>query len=221
MQLNLARNLKTKVKWSLQNLLLPLVIGCVYSAPALAQAKTSPLAISAPNWSQPIQVSSELPPVSSGEQCEQDGNYFAGGDSFVPWPWGKEIAFPWNEMQGTWKVQTESLTVYFSFKIVGTTNEIRQLQVTEHENRTCRVVASGSGYESNKVLRALLRSADSDTPSVFLIRGFRTADVPCLEFPIDQTQVFVVSVRDISVNKSSHYMITKVSSAINQCPIEE
>ncbi len=143
-------------------------------------------------------------------------------DRFIPWPWGKEIAIPWSEIQGTWRIDSEDRKSYFSFKVLNSEHEeFRQLQVTELAARSCEQVSIGLGYEAENVVKAVLRKPETVQRQVFALRGFNTADVPCLVLPGAQEKVMVVSLSSPGAIASDHYMISKISPQQNDCPIEE
>ncbi len=181
---------------------------------ALTAGLTAGLIFIAPN--------SALAFKQSYSQISKECSTRVFGDRFIPWPWGKEIDIPWTEMQGTWRIESESHKSYFSFKVVDAEHqEFRQLQVTELSARTCQKVSSGLGWEADNVVKAVLRTDGSPERQVFALRGFNTADVPCLSLPQEQQRVMVVSLRNMTAIESDHYMISKISSSQNDCPIEE
>lgn len=71
------------------------------------------------------------------------------------WPWGAELPFPWKGIQGTWVARIEGETIYFRFVTVRSSQGFNQLQVTQHDER-CRVMANGAGYETDRVVKALM-----------------------------------------------------------------
>ena len=72
------------------------------------------------------------------------------------WPWGSEMPFPWNGIKGTWVAQGEGASTYFTFKKVRMPDGGNQLQVKQYETSTCKLLASGVGYEEDRVVKAVL-----------------------------------------------------------------
>lgn len=68
-----------------------------------------------------------------------------GGGSH-PWPWGLEIPFPWNDVQGIWKVENQGQVYYFGFRRV----EQQRLFITQFDASRCVILGSGPGYIRTK-----------------------------------------------------------------------
>jgi hypothetical protein len=96
-----------------------------------------------------------------------------GGD-LVPWPWGNEVKFPWARIQGVWAPLSNDCNSNFVFKVGKLTDAgDRFIQITQYDPRTCQKLASGAGYENDRVIYA---SMTNGTASFYLtIRAFDTS----------------------------------------------
>lgn len=73
----------------------------------------------------------------------------------VPFPQGVVVRFPWNNIQGTWRVEQGDYVSYFSFKKVKVKGAHRQLQVRQMDPKTCEDIATGVGTENSSGTRVL------------------------------------------------------------------
>ncbi len=149
-------------------------------------------------------------------------------DHPVPWPWGLEQPFPWNDIQGMWKIADDAGVPmsYFTFKVVsGKKSGIKQLVVQQMDAATCEVIAKGVGIELNDVLRAQMTTTENAIePWVTFrlsIRAFKVAASPEPPIGIVTSQVMVLSMTDLDRNpsKNLHVQIGKTSTklAIKAC----
>lgn len=74
-----------------------------------------------------------------------------GGGSH-PWPWGLEVPFPWDDVQGIWKVENKGKVYYFGFRRVQDT----RLFVTQFDASRCMTLGSGPGLVRNKSQKYLV-----------------------------------------------------------------
>ncbi len=96
-------------------------------------------------------------PVASKNLC--DGNIEGGDPS--PWPWGLETTFPWKVIRGQWA--TDSCDRMFTFRpVTGKATRGSEplkatqiIEITDHDSNGCKI-ATGIGYEANKVVRATM-----------------------------------------------------------------
>lgn len=89
--------------------------------------------------------------------CRPTEGYSPEG-GVVVWPWGQEILFPWNGIQGVWQVSEVSCSKLYIFKVIrqSATGE-KIMSVTEYDPTVCKVSATGKGVESRKgVVRAIM-----------------------------------------------------------------
>lgn len=150
-------------------------------------------------------------------------SYRPGGvailDRPVPWPWGLEQPFPWTEIKGLWRIEnTKELSPYFTFKVMRSkSSDEKQLVVREIDPSSCRVIATGVGYELNKIVRAQM-TTDKGTSFRIAVRAFREVDSPqSIAGPIVTDQVLVLSIMSITDDSSPkvHVQIGKVSESID------
>lgn len=85
------------------------------------------------------------PPLSSTAQAQVN-----------PWPWEKELPFPWDNIEGIWGGIHDGETMLFSFEIIVNPTGHRQIRVIEVDPETMEIIATGPGVENNNVLRAVL-----------------------------------------------------------------
>jgi len=87
------------------------------------------------------------------------------------WPWGAEMPFPWKGIQGTWSVYFNHQLIYFSFRTIQSKNGANQLQIVQYDGRSCQILASGGGFEEERVVRGMVlmngHSAKNITIHVF------------------------------------------------------
>lgn len=143
-------------------------------------------------------------------------------DHPVPWPWGLEQPFPWNEIQGMWKIAdgADVPMSYFSLKVINSKKSgVKQLIVKQFDADTCDIIASGVGIAVNDVLRAQMTTTEyASEPWVTFrlsIRAFKAEKSP--EPPIGLTrQVVVLSMTGLDGNpsKNLHIQIGKTSQNI-------
>jgi hypothetical protein len=73
-----------------------------------------------------------------------------------PWPWEKELPFPWDNIEGIWGGIHDDAAMIFSFEIIDNDSGDRQIKVKEINPETMEIIASGLGVENNNVLRAVM-----------------------------------------------------------------
>ncbi len=145
-------------------------------------------------------------------------------DRPVPWPWGLEQPFPWNDIQGMWKIADDAGVPmsYFTFKVVGGKKTgIKQLVVQQMDAYTCDVIARGVGIELNDVLRAQMTTTEfAAEPSVTFrlsIRAFKVEKSPEPPIGILTNQVMVLLMTDLDrdPSKNLHIQIGKTSAKLD------
>lgn len=144
----------------------------------------------------------------------------SGGDSWVPWPFGFEVAFPWSDIQGTWRVQQGGYVSYFSFKVVRErTSKGRQLVVRQMDSdQNCKFVATGVGYESENIIRAQMTGKSGTyriTLRAFVMADKRDLPVPDEAFQMEETMVLSITNLDWK-GESIHLPLAKVSDGVTQ-----
>lgn len=91
---------------------------------------------------------------ASGLLCWGSDNYSIKGGDGRPWPWGSEVQIPWHNIQGVWKATGGSCTDEFIFKTKTDQNGEKMVQITQYDPVSCKVVARGLGYETNRYIYA-------------------------------------------------------------------
>lgn len=99
-------------------------------------------------------------------------------DNTVPWPWGAEMPFPWSFVQGVWFARQGEFESYFVFRIVKQKSGINQLEVKQVDPINCEVIASGVGYEQNRVVRAQMSMLSGGGAYRVFLRAFNAKSVP-------------------------------------------
>jgi hypothetical protein len=115
----------------------------------------------------------------------------AGGDDTHPWPWGFEIQFPWDEVQGTWKAQSEGKTLYFNFRRIQT----KRVKIQQIDLDSCTVVGTGQGFERNKTIVAQITTTRSFEPYNLTVYAFNEEDSPKQPVPYQVGQEHVIVAR--------------------------
>ncbi len=134
------------------------------------------------------------------------GDLFGGGVPF-PLPWGKEIPFPWTQIEGAWSVEKDRQPQMHFNVLYEHEDGVRVVQVTMYDEQGL-IYAKGSGAlgSSEKTLRAIMSTISGDTFLLF-VRAF--ADIKeCLNGRI----AVVVTERQMEQRKNSHdnhYIIYK------------
>lgn len=136
-----------------------------------------------------------------------------GGDY---WPWGKEVEFPWDSIQGVWVAKSfVGLSTYFSFQ-VAKNNGRNILKITQYARFTCDLIAQGVGYEAQRVVKAKLKGPQHK--SNIQIHFFKRSDVIGSDDTDDQLDnsddiMAVVMVKSSENSRSPTFFdITKISS---------
>lgn len=92
------------------------------------------------------------------------------------WPWGAELPFPWNGIQGVWKSSVGGRDVYFSFRTIRRESGIKQLRITEFTGN-CTLVARGAGFEEeDRIINAVMVYRNGRTFNM-TVHVFKQADI--------------------------------------------
>jgi len=92
---------------------------------------------------------------SNGVTCSAQGqSVLKGGTS--PWPWGREMVFPWNDIDGVWQATASGCSSLFTFKVVSDYGGSRYISISQYDPKQCREIARGVGTETGKVVHAVL-----------------------------------------------------------------
>jgi hypothetical protein len=120
----------------------------------------------------------------------------SGGGDF-PWPWGFEVKFPWDDVQGIWKVQKEDTVLYFSLRRVQTKRiKIKQIDIT-----TCQIVGTGQGLERDRTIVAQIHNTYSDETYNLTIYAFNEEDLVSSSQVMDPGSDHVIVARINSLDR--------------------
>lgn len=114
--------------------------------------------------------------VQAENLCAYSKDQITGGGGF-PWPWNKELKFPWVKLQGTWETSSDDCSALFHFDVAPAnpnTGE-RFIKIMQINPATCAVVAKGVGQESGRVVKALM--VGNNKKFELTIRAFSEEDV--------------------------------------------
>jgi hypothetical protein len=135
------------------------------------------------------------PPLSSAAQAQVN-----------PWPWEKELPFPWDNIEGIWGGLHDDETMIFSFEIIENIFGDRQIKVKQINPETMEIINQGLGVETNNVLRAVMvGNGHKYRMSVRLIEN---------EYCLDSNQYTVITIE--SMGRQSfiyHFTIEKLSNS--------
>lgn len=136
----------------------------------------------------------------------QAGNFYGGE---TPFPWGREILFPWRQIEGNWNVEKDSTQSRFSFDVVHNHEDgVRVVHVAMYDEQG-QVYARGSGVagQDARIVRAIMSSVTGNTFLLF-VRAFRDSKT-CRS----GGQIIVVvterPLEAISHSKDNNYVIYK------------
>ncbi len=63
------------------------------------------------------------------------------------WPWQYAEPFPWDNIQGVWKLNTDSSDVYFKMKVISQTKKGKILNISKFSTQNCaKPLATGVGF---------------------------------------------------------------------------
>jgi hypothetical protein len=163
--------------------------------------------------------------AKAAPSCRDESSYQpmrGPGDDFTPWPSRLIRPFPWDDVQGLWMVEDTKSgdTWYFALKRLRVTPTCeRPLQVSQIDGSTCRVTATGVGYDRNRVVRAQMTTRTGKTFRV-AFTAFRVEDAPIvpIQGKIHIDSVVVLSMADVDSPLQSevhHMQIVKVSNYLD------
>jgi hypothetical protein len=123
-----------------------------------------------------------------------------------PWPWEKELPFPWDNIEGIWGGIHDDETMVFSFEIIDSIFGDRQIKVKQINPESMEVLAQGLGVENNNVLRAVMvGDSHKFRMSVRLIEN---------EYCLDSRQYTVITIESMNTEHFIfHFTIEKLSKA--------
>lgn len=110
--------------------------------------------------------------VGGASRATQMGGDNHGGST--PWPWGFEIKFPWDDIQGIWRVEKGDTVLYFSFRRV----QAKRIKIKQFDITTCNVVGTGQGLEKDRTIVAQIHNNYVDETYNLTIYAFDEKDSP-------------------------------------------
>jgi len=137
-------------------------------------------------------------------------------DDFVPYPWGNELQFPWNMIQGSWMVKG-NYHAYVTFQVVGTngSSSERQLLIRQYSSSNCELVAVGVGVEyENRTIWAQMKPKQANKAYRLGLRNFSSNNLP-KELPSNHGRVMVLSISSLTSVEAKHYPLTKMSNGVS------
>ncbi len=79
-------------------------------------------------------------------QAQQACNIQAQG-GIDTWPWQYAEPFPWDNIDGVWKLNTDSSDVYFKMSVTGENKKGKILKIIKFSTKSCtKPVATGVGF---------------------------------------------------------------------------
>ena len=138
----------------------------------------------------------------------------------VIWPWSLATQFPWRDIQGMWKVEQDGFVSYFAMKVVNVKSAAeRQLVVRQIDGYSCKIIATGVGYERKQTVKAQMTDDEGHTYRVSLT-AFKAEDAaePPKKGRVQTASVMVLSLGAFGAPAADnqHWQITKVANTINQ-----
>ncbi|MBX3016246.1 MAG: hypothetical protein KF767_00030 [Bdellovibrionaceae bacterium] len=92
--------------------------------------------------------------AATANSCRYDSTISGGDDN--PWPWGREILFPWLSIQGVWAPTDGTCNSLFVFRTKNSQTENRVVHIMQYDPNTCEKLAWGAGVETDRVVRAAM-----------------------------------------------------------------
>lgn len=145
---------------------------------------------------------------------------FRGNGEPLPWPWGTECPFPWNNIEGLWKAQTPekrntpSVESYYEFRIINKWNSGTRVFEVKKYSETGILLGEGKGYapQGQKIVRAIVLGVDGmDIPNHrVIVRAYREVSASAC----GENLVTVLTARPMSDNEDEeiHYILLKDDS---------
>jgi hypothetical protein len=103
----------------------------------------------------------------------ENSRYKIGPGDFFPW--GKEILFPWSEINGYHRGFDRSGEVIYYFNVRTQKENERILEIWQIDSK-CKIVARGAGFEYNRVVRGVLTKPSGKSYEIS-VKAFNAWDV--------------------------------------------
>jgi len=134
--------------------------------------------------------------------CAQPAGRGGDGGGNIVWPWGFEVMFPWDDVQGIWKVQKGEKAYFFSFRRV----EEKRIKIKQIDLASCKTIGIGQGMEkpNSKVIVAQIRNTHTAETYNLTIYAFNQEDSP--EPPM------------LNNTSSDHVIVARINSLDHAAP---
>jgi hypothetical protein len=137
--------------------------------------------------------------IPQAELCE-DG----GGPQ--PWPWGYELDFPWNKVNGAYTVDNCESTFFVVNSHIYHARKghpaRRVVSLKQYDAKTCKLVAQGEGIEYHHVVSVVMKGEQSFVVGLHAFQGARGKEPELVmslgltDTPSDQSGVRLKKVRE-------------------------
>ena len=145
------------------------------------------------------------------------------GGGAIPWPWGSELDFPWESIEGTWRPVRSDCDSYF---VVQATHKsairgAQVMRVTQFDHDTCERISWGVGTERERVLHVSMK--DVRGTYGLTIRSFTKSSANNLRTNIDpelNSTIVLTMFPKYDLNERISFELEKVSDGFKpQCEV--
>ncbi len=116
---------------------------------------------------------------NNGVTCSPSSQTVIKGGS-NPWPWGREMVFPWNDIDGVWQASTGGCSSLFTFKVINEAGGVRSIVISQYDPKQCKEISSGKGIQVGKIVHGALTGANGSFE--FTIHSFRQDTLKAMNF---------------------------------------
>lgn len=133
----------------------------------------TPIQARTPNLAQRVET-------QAADSCRSDFQPTSG--DFTPFPWGLEVHLSKSHLDGIWASDSDHCGTYFSFK-TRSNSDINQrlVNIIQFNPNTCEILATGIGYELDRVFHAAMISNNLNETKFqsydLTIRAFNPKDI--------------------------------------------
>ncbi|MCB0342893.1 MAG: hypothetical protein H6626_12570 [Pseudobdellovibrionaceae bacterium] len=147
--------------------------------------------------------------------ASQDSGFVPLEDT-LPWPWGTECPFPWQDIEGMWKMRSNVEGSYFEFTVISELEDGSRVFEVTHYNEDFEIIAAGRGLapSGKRIVRAAMHSPEEYKGRPYsywaIVRSYeRTNDYGC-----GGDLVTAVTFRPVEQAEGvdHHYILEKVQS---------
>jgi hypothetical protein len=120
-----------------------------------------------------------------------------------PWPWAKQLPFPWDNIEGTW-TESSSLFTYSIEKVENSWGD-RHVIVKQIDPNTGIIIAQGVGNENSEGIVVAAMSGGEENQYLLTIRLLQNV------FCWDQRKVTGVTIESLDSELIHHFEIHKIA----------